>query len=151
PGRGYRFVASISKSDIDWPPSPNIAKPADPPRPLASIIGREEIVAVVTEQIKRRRLVTLIGPGGIGKSTVALAAIDQLRTIFLGGIRFVDLTPIPDSSLVAPTLAAAFGLAAISADLFGELLALIRDEHMLLVLDGCEHVVDVVAELAETL
>ncbi|RWE41329.1 MAG: transcriptional regulator [Mesorhizobium sp.] len=98
-----------------------------------------------------RRLVTITGAGGIGKTTVVLAASDHLKHAYPDGVIFVDLAPIGDPRLVASAVATALGQAFRNESLVSELAAVIADRRILIVLDSCEHVVDAVALFAEQL
>ena len=82
----------------------------DIPAPLARMVGRSDVVVMLAEQLSRHRFVTIVGPGGIGKTTVALAVADSLLGNFADGIRFVDLAPLTDPQLVASALAALLGV-----------------------------------------
>jgi predicted ATPase/DNA-binding winged helix-turn-helix (wHTH) protein len=151
PGRGYRFVAPISLSaeqDFRGPPA-SIAAPHDLPAPLTRMLGRDDIVNSLISQLPQRRLITLVGPGGIGKTTVALAVADKSAASYRDGVRFVDLAPLTDPLLVPSALAFVLGLAIRSNNPIPGLVAFLHDKDMLLVLDSCEHVIDAAASLAE--
>jgi predicted ATPase/DNA-binding winged helix-turn-helix (wHTH) protein len=150
PGRGYRFVAPISVPQ----PGTAIAQPAAPridnlPGTLTRVIGREPIVAALSAQLPQRRFITLVGPGGIGKTTVAIAVARSLAASYRDGVTFLDLAPIGDARLLSSTLATVLGLAIPSDNRMPGLLAHLRDRQMLLVLDSCEQVVEAAAALAE--
>ena len=150
PGRGYRFVAPISVPQ----PGTAIAQPAAPridnlPGTLTRVIGREPIVAALSAQLPQRRFITLVGPGGIGKTTVAIAVARSLAASYRDGVTFLDLAPIGDAKLLSSALATVLGLAIPSDNRMPGLLAHLRDRQMLLVLDSCEQVVEAAAALAE--
>ena len=151
PGRGYRFVAPIAP--IKGPPisdAPALPPPApNLPSPLTRMIGRADILASVVKQLPGRRFITIAGPGGIGKTTVALAVAEELRGSYKDGVRFVDLSPIVDPLLVPSALAALLGVAIRVENPLPNLIAFLKDKRMLLVLDSCEHVVGAAAALAE--
>src|SRR5262249_18037367 len=100
-------------------------------------------------QLPRRRLLTIVGPGGIGKTTVALALAEALIAAYEHGIRFVDLAPLSDPQFVPSALASALGLAIHSDNAVPGLITYLQDKQMLLVLDSCEHVVEMAAALTE--
>ena len=92
---------------------------------------------------------TIVGPGGIGKTTVALAVAETAAGGYRDGARFVDLSLITDPRLVASALAAALGLAITSQNPLPGLVAALAGKDMLVVLDNCEHVIEAAAALAE--
>jgi len=152
PGRGYRFVAPISLSTeqaSQAPPPSAAARTYELPAPPTRMLGRDDIVNSLISQLPQRRFITLVGPGGIGKTTVALAVADRSTASYPDGVRFVDLAPLTDPLLVPSALAFVLGLAIRSDSPIPGLVALLRDKKMLLVLDSCEHVIDAAASLAE--
>ena len=108
PGRGYSFVApvSVSKERADVPARPpaESERPPDIPAPLVRMVGRSDVVLMLAEQLPRRRFVTVVGPGGMGKTTVAVAVANRVRADFADGVCFVDLAPLADPLLVPARL-----------------------------------------------
>jgi predicted ATPase/DNA-binding winged helix-turn-helix (wHTH) protein len=151
PGRGYTFVAPVSRgqSQTQTAAPVAVAPVSNLPRPLSSIIGRADTIAAVAAQSARRRLLTIVGPGGIGKTTVAVAVVDAAAPAFPDGVWFVALAPLADSALVASTIAANLGVVVSGTDPLSGLISWLRDKHALIVLDNCEHVVDAAATAAE--
>jgi predicted ATPase/DNA-binding winged helix-turn-helix (wHTH) protein len=152
PGRGYALVVPIAPAED---PGQSPAIPEDrpqhnlPPR-LARMVGRHDTADEIAAQLMARRFVTIVGPGGIGKTTLAVGiAHDLLSSQFDGVVHFVDLSVLHDPRLAASTVAAVVGLATQLADPADDLLVYLRDRRMLLVLDSCEHVIDAVSLLAE--
>src|SRR5439155_9250738 len=97
PGRGYNFVAPVSlEGSSRAPPPPRMAATAGHNLPFAAtrMIGREEAVAALVSRLSRERLVTIIGPGGIGKTTVALAVAERMIAEYDHGVWLVDLAPL---------------------------------------------------------
>ena len=127
----------------------------DVPTPASSFIGREHEVRVVRELIERDdvRLVTLTGPGGIGKTRIALRAAMDLQTSFEDGVAVVMLSPVSSPAMVVPAIAEALGAPETSGRAPIDVLKdFLRRRRMLLVLDNFEHLVEaatVVAELLE--
>lgn len=147
PGRGYCFVAPVDgaskRSDAG-----NQGPHRLPPRPNR-LVGRDAVVVMLAEHLTARRFVTLRGPGGIGKTTVAITLAHEFATSFRDGVQFIDLGSLRDSHLVAIAVASALGLLIPVGDPTHRLIEALRDRELLLVLDNCEHVVDAVARLAE--
>ena len=121
------------------------------PAPLTRIVGRDETIAALTTQLARRRFLTIVGPGGIGKTTVALAITDAVRASYRDGAWFVGLAPLTDPDLVPSALGAVLGITPSGPDPMSGLTTWLRDKHSLIVLDSCEHVIGAAAALAETI
>ncbi|MFM0643274.1 winged helix-turn-helix domain-containing protein [Paraburkholderia bryophila] len=150
-GRGYRFAVPVSKSSAGpvaaVPPSGARTLPVK----LARVIGREEVIAGLTDQLPERRLLTITGPGGMGKTTVALAIAHRFAEQTGTRALFVNFAPVSDTSNAASTVASAVGVAVSTGDPIPDLIRMLADTPVLLVLDNCEHLIDTVAELAEQL
>jgi len=95
--------------------------------------------------------VTIVGPGGIGKTSVALAVAHEISARYNDGVWFVDLSSLTDPKLVPSTVAAVLALPLLSEKHLAALINFLRDKQALIALDNCEHVVDSAAELAEAL
>lgn len=110
-GRGYNFVARIHEeepSQASPPPSTAPAVLHNLPFAITRMIGREEIVTTLVAQLSRQRLVTIVGPGGIGKTTVALAVAERMIAAYQDGVWLVDLAPLRDPSLVPSAVAGVY-------------------------------------------
>ncbi len=129
--------------------------PAGPslPASLTSFVGRERELATVCSLIAEgRRLVTLTGPGGVGKTRLAIEAAGSIAHNFPGGVYFVDLTTIGDAALVPQTVATQLGVrAAPGRSIAAAIVARLRGPATLLVLDNCEHLLAECAALTATL
>ena len=124
------------------------------PVPLTSFIGRDREIAVVADLLSRPdlRLLTITGPGGIGKTRLALRAGEQCRDQFTDGVVFISLAPVRDAELVVPTLAKVLGIADNpSQPALVRLRAFLREKHLLLVLDNLEHLLESAADLVADL
>jgi predicted ATPase len=119
--------------------------PTNVPEPATALVGRETDLTAVRNLIDRDdvRLVTLTGPGGTGKSRLALAAAAESHDAFPDGVFFVDMAPLTDSSLVLPQMAQVLGVQETAGQSLLETLELfLADKRLLLVLDNFEHVLD---------
>ncbi len=80
------------------------------------MFGREQVVATLIARLRERRFMTLVGPGGIGKTTVAVSVAHTLCPKYAQGVCFVDLAPVRDPQVLAATVAAALGLSMVATD-----------------------------------
>jgi predicted ATPase/DNA-binding winged helix-turn-helix (wHTH) protein len=162
-GRGYRFVGHVVRTQT--PPSSIVVQTRESatsgapagapcmgnlPAPLATMVDRTQAINTLAARIPLRRFLTIVGPGGMGKTTVALAVAEKLAGAYQHGVVFVDLAVLEDPSLVARALAAALGLESVADDSIPAILTHLKHRSMLILLDNCEHVVDAAAGLAET-
>jgi predicted ATPase len=136
--------------------SPQPAEPEPPattlPVPPTPIIGRDTQISDICAILQRRttQLVTLVGPGGVGKTRLALAAAWQIRETFRGAMHFVNLALVRDPELVLPAIAETVGLSdAGQQSLITRLITTLRDQSMLLVLDNCEQVLEAAGDIGE--
>ncbi len=151
-GRGYSFVAPVTRSDaMVQRQVPEVSLTGNLPVAISRPIGRALAVDTVAHLLVGHRLVTVIGPGGIGKSTVAVTAAEQISSAFTGGVFFTDLAAVVDPAHIPAALAAAIGLSVPAEDPVPGLLAYLRDAQMLLLVDNCEHLIANVADLASRL
>lgn len=151
PGRGYRLNADVrieaaGEEAVDTPLSPGI-RPLPLPLPINNLIGRDACVAEVVESLSRHRLVTIIGAGGIGKTSVALAALARLRDHT--AVCFVDLTNCTSLAHVVSATAAALQSPMGRDTMPIELVERLRAVELVLLIDNCEHLIDTAARVAE--
>jgi predicted ATPase len=154
PGRGYKFVAPVvqPKQPALLTPDVGLNPRLSPiPSPLTHMLGREDIVEAVMDKLSQGRLVTIVGPGGIGKTKVALAVATKLVAANRDGGCFVDLAPLADPLLVPSAMATMLGVPVRSENPISGLIAFLAGKQMLVVLDSCEHVVAAVALMASKL
>jgi predicted ATPase/DNA-binding winged helix-turn-helix (wHTH) protein len=154
-GQGYCFVAQVTRETAAASPARSAEFPDAarkrlvlPPK-LGRMVGRDQIVRSIGADLIAERFVTIIGPGGMGKTTVAIAVAHDMLEEFSGAVCFVDVGAVADAKLVAATLAASLGLSIQTADAVPTLLEYLRTLRILLVIDNCEHVVDAMATLTE--
>jgi len=142
-GRGYRFVAPVRPGpgeNLGHENRSNVASHNLPPS-LASIVGRACDIAQIDKTMARERALSIVGAGGIGKTTVAVAVAEALAARMSDGAWFVDLTKVSDPSLVPEAVARALGLKPDPASALCELVDHLRARNLLLILDNCEHVI----------
>lgn len=153
-GRGYLFVAPVACVNEAPPIAEHTVateKPSSLPAPLARMVGRGDTVADLAERLKQTRFVSIVGPGGIGKTTVAIAVADKVLGSFRDGACFIDLAPLTDPSLAVTALAAHLGVAVHSDDALPALIQVLKEKNLLIVLDSCENVIEAAAILAEAI
>jgi predicted ATPase/DNA-binding winged helix-turn-helix (wHTH) protein/tetratricopeptide (TPR) repeat protein len=148
PGRGYRLAMARKGTTA---PDPAAARPregADAETPITGtgdLFGRQDDIDSLGKSIREHGLVTIIGPAGIGKTRLAEAAARRHVGSFADGMRWVELAPLVDATLVAPTIARALGVAMGDAPPSLErALQALASQRLLLVLDNCEHVLEAV-------
>jgi predicted ATPase/DNA-binding winged helix-turn-helix (wHTH) protein len=157
-GRGYRLHGRWTARKDNTRPHPahahsySIEDHGNLPARTSELIGRDAVVPRVRDLISAYRVVTLAGPGGIGKTRLALEIASLVSSGFSGGGWLVELASLSDASLVTAAIATALGLhiggGAISPE---DLARAIGGRELLLVIDNCEHVIDAVAAVVEAL
>jgi predicted ATPase/DNA-binding winged helix-turn-helix (wHTH) protein len=152
PGRGYRFTLSLSESGAASEAEPKSVVAAVNALPVrtAALLGRSDDLAVLGGMLHEHRLVTIVGPGGIGKTSLALSAVHEWDSAPRDGIVWVELAPMSDESLLPGAVALALRLSSPRhADPMVGLVAAMQSLEVLLVLDNAEHLSDAVARLAQ--
>lgn len=165
PGRGYQFIAELDPDDAPArlaPTGPAQRKggPAHPrpdsrsrlPEQLPPLYGRDVDLRDACAQLESHALVTVTGPGGIGKTSLALAAAHAVRLTFADGVRVIDLAAVGDPARVATAIAAGLGIdlrekGSAPAVIAGAL----REQSVLIMLDNCEHAVSEVGLVVEVI
>ena len=157
-GVGYAFVAPITHT----PGEPNVPAPSAayplpnrtrlavgslPPR--SQLIGRERDVVQVCEHLQQPRLFSIVGPGGVGKTSLAVEIGHRLASSGQGTVRFVDLAQVEDADVVPSAIAGSLGIPVQAEASLFVLLAHLRGQQLLLVIDNCEHLIDAVSTLVE--
>ena len=160
PGRGYRFEALVRRNEMRAP-APRVDRPGGNLPPMwpgdaaegpARLIGRTKQLRRLSALLARTRLVTLTGPGGVGKTSLALQAARDAAARFSDGVWLVELAALHDPDLVPGAMTGALGVQvggnATAIDTLSRWLA---HRSLLVVLDNCEHVLDAAARMAEAL
>jgi predicted ATPase/DNA-binding winged helix-turn-helix (wHTH) protein len=161
-GRGYQFTGEIrmvsatpnaqASSGMAQAASTTSRSPTNLPEPISELIGREVQLNEILELSASRRLVTLVGAGGIGKTRLGYEVARHLLPRFAHGVWAIELAPLSDPELVPVTVATALGLELASGTASPLTVAnALRSKQLMLVLDNCEHVVDAAARMAESL
>ncbi len=164
-GRGYQFVGAVTVDDADGArdrradtdPGSRTAvtqevRPTNLPHAVTSFVGRASEVAGVREALASSRLVTLVGPGGIGKTRLGVEAARHAFADHPDGVWLVELASLSDPALVPHAVAAVLGVRERpECALLDTLAAWLANKRLLLVLDNCEHLVDACAALVERL
>lgn len=149
----WKFAPSDVKEEYPWQASSRSHR-SNLPAPTTSLIGREKEIADVREYLSKEdiRLVTLIGPPGIGKTRLSIEAARAALPDFADGIFFVTLAPLDNPSLIALTIAQGLGyIGARTISTSQQLKEGIGEKQMLITLDNCEHLIDDVASLVAEL
>jgi non-specific serine/threonine protein kinase len=150
PRRGYRFVGPVRELTDDR--SVADIKLTNLPEALTSFIGREREMVEIKRLLAGKRLVTIVGAGGIGKTRLALQAAAEVVDAYRDGVWLVELASIRDPSLVPTAVAKSLGVPERSGKPVGESLrAYLKSRQLLLILDNCEHLLDACASLADVL
>jgi predicted ATPase/DNA-binding winged helix-turn-helix (wHTH) protein len=158
-GRGYRFTGDVRKlaNAAEAIPKLSHVRPlaeavTNLPMPLSSLVGRDQDLKAVLYRLTTQRLVTLIGPGGIGKTQLALRAARLALPSFADGTWMVELDALNDAELLPHAIARVVGVPSrANHNLVDQIIAALAPKRLLLVIDNCEHVIGAVAQLAELL
>ena len=153
-GRGYCLTSPVEEETPRATSAPTASSSSGragglPPE-LGRMVRRAEAVEEITTLLETMSFVTLVGPGGIGKTTAAIATAHALKSGF-DDARFLDLASLQDGAQAASTLASMFGLMTTGDDPTATLISYLSERRVLLVLDGCEPVVEAAAILAEAI
>jgi predicted ATPase/DNA-binding winged helix-turn-helix (wHTH) protein len=154
PKRGYSFTGTVSYS-TDAVERNGTALPTRPighaiPTSITRLFGREEAIVKLKSELGRERMITVVGPAGIGKTQLALAATQSPSTSSYTAY-FVDLATVADPSSVPAAVASAVATSTIYEDIVGTMLRELQNRRLLIILDNCEHVIDATASLCQVL
>jgi len=150
-GKGYEFVADVTVVDEDRRAErrgpAQLAAPGLPV-PLQPLIGRETLLDLLVDTIGTRRLITLVGPGGVGKTAVGFELARRVSARYGDGVHVVELVTVIDHDTAVAAIATAIDVnVRMHTSLDGAIVDALRPKHCLLLLDNCEHLVEPVATL----
>ena len=149
-GRGYSFIAPVTRLPADRDRGGASERLSSLPPALGRMVGREDVVLEIQGWLRtKQRLITIVGTGGIGKTTVALAVGHRALADFFGAAFFVDLSIVSDKEHVIGAIASAAGLDPQFVDPRTTLLNFLRPRRGLIILDSCEHLIEKTAEIAD--
>ncbi|QHF45354.1 transcriptional regulator [Pseudomonas sp. S35] len=150
--RGYSFVAPLSIEPMTLPTDGAPQRPChNLPLRRTRMLGRQALIDSLVQQLPEQRFITLTGAGGIGKTTVALRVAELLIGHYRDGIRLLDLTPLSAPSMILPNLAALLDLTHTEHEPLATFARRLQERQLLLVIDNCEHLLDDIALISETL
>lgn len=150
--RGYSFVAPLSIEPMAIPTQGGPQGPShNLPLRRTRMLGRQALIEALVQQLPQQRFITLTGAGGIGKTTVALRVAEWLIGHYRDGIRLFDLAPISDPAMILPNLAALLDLPPAANPTLAAFARSLQERQLLLVIDNCEHLLDDIALISETL
>jgi predicted ATPase/DNA-binding winged helix-turn-helix (wHTH) protein len=148
-GRGYCFIAPVTRRTAEDHDTNLFVRSSNLPPALSRMIGRNDAVLEIRARLRTERLITILGAGGIGKTTVALAVGHAALADFGDAVFFVDLSTVSDKEQVVSAIASAIGHAAQFANPEDALLNFLCRRKALLLLDSCEHLIEKTAEVAD--
>jgi DNA-binding winged helix-turn-helix (wHTH) protein len=148
-GHGYSFIAPVTRLPADRDSGNASAGFSNLPPALGRMVGRDNVVLEIQGLLQtEQRLITILGAGGMGKTTVALAVGHSALADFSGSVFFVDLSTVRNRQQVIGAIASAIGLDLRFVDLKVALLDFLRPRRALIILDSCEHLIAETAEIA---
>lgn len=148
PGRGYTFIAEVIRkthATAELRPSATLQGSAAERRGVIKLFGRSRVVDTLSSKLLETRLLTIVGPGGIGKSTVARALLGRSSAEVL----WIDLAELSSGELISTELASKLDILSRSDDIDGKIAEMLEGRDIVIVLDSCEHVVDEAARFVE--
>jgi DNA-binding winged helix-turn-helix (wHTH) protein len=152
-GQGYVFVAEIHLDDshrsTESVPAPKGWRKHHIPAPLTQLVGRAADLGTLIQLVQSRRLVTIVGAGGVGKTALAIEVASEVRECYKQGVHFVDLSSIGEAALISHSIADALELAVSRQNPIEDLIEYLMENEVLLVIDNCEHLIEAAAEVTE--
>ncbi len=151
-GKGYEFVAPIRIVGVRSGPDDDHrgAAPHDLPAALQRLIGRDELLAALIDELGEHRLITLVGSAGVGKTSLGLELARAAAPRYADGVFLVELVTVGDRDAAFASLAGALGVnTALGVSIDDAIIDMLRGRNALLLLDNCEHLVEPIADIAE--
>jgi predicted ATPase/DNA-binding winged helix-turn-helix (wHTH) protein len=150
-GRGYSFVVPVTSLSSPTSGDLKLSSRSRLPARLMRMIGRKDALTAIQIKLAEQKFVTIVGPGGIGKTTLAVAVAYEMSATFNGQVHFVDLGALGGASLVAPAVTSALGVSVQTNNVVPALVDRLRERPALIILDCCEHLIDGASSVAEEL
>jgi predicted ATPase/DNA-binding winged helix-turn-helix (wHTH) protein len=161
PGCGYRFMVDVRREPhapaaAVGGAEPDTSRAATEGHPLGTrslvqrVVGRAQTIRTLAERLPQCGFVSIVGPGGCGKTTVALGVAEAVRALYPQGVHVVDLASITEPSSVIRAVGSTLATNGLAVDYSSGVLPYLREQALLLVLDNCEHLAEAAATFAET-
>ncbi|MET3667165.1 winged helix-turn-helix domain-containing protein [Caulobacter sp. 1776] len=148
-GVGYGFIGALKQAHAA--PARQVAPSSLLPSRLDRLIGRERDLRQLIERVSNARLLTIVGPAGVGKTSLAVEAAHELASDFTDGATFVELAAVSVPDMLVPAVAAALGLTVAANSPATMVLDYLRGRRLLLILDAAEHLAQAIASLCEAI
>ncbi|MGE8497960.1 MAG: ATP-binding protein [Pseudomonas sp.] len=147
-GRGYQLTGHL----VEIPVVEQRLTHGGLPSGISALVGRESALAELSAHLRDHRLLTLVGPGGIGKTRLAVECARELSRHFRDQVHIADLAPLFTDEFLLATIAKDLGLAPAGNEAtLEQIAAYVGSRRILFILDNCEHLIDAVAQVADTL
>lgn len=136
-----------------FPPLRTIAeRPSNLPQQLPALLGREEDAQEIADLLARHRAVSILGAGGVGKTSLALAVATDLLPTYEDGAWLIELAPLSDAASVIPAIASELHVTGTAnGSALDAILAYLKHKHLLLVIDNCEHVITAASQVVDAI
>ena len=157
-GKGYEFIAEVRIVDVRTDPSTGLDDgdtslddvPHELPIALQRLIGRDEFLVSLIDELGQSRLITLVGSAGVGKTSLGMELARAVASRYADGVFVIELVTVSDRDAAFASVAGALGVnTGLGLSIEDAIVDVLRARNALLVLDNCEHLVEPIAELAE--
>lgn len=151
-GRGYSFIAEVHQLEAQsLIPTNGIGIPAKPISRPSLLVGRTNEISDLIAILVKARCLSVVGSGGIGKTTLALEVVHKTMSLFPNSVFFIDLSKLEEPQFVLAAIAAALGVQQSAGDVLSDIIELLYRRKSLLIFDNCEHVSTTVQPIIECL